>query len=101
MAYSNIQAQTYGPYTVLSVFLAMNLCTLFFTVFPVVATLPVIYGDNWYNGDDIFRLVEPIINLPLTFCVLWISPLCQSPGDKSWVIPIYPIVLYIYDLLNC
>ena len=49
---------------IFSLFLASTLWTLVMTVFPVLVDLPQnLYKPHygWYNGDDIVRLLEPIV----------------------------------------
>ncbi|KAL2919728.1 hypothetical protein HK105_200642 [Polyrhizophydium stewartii] len=50
--------------------LGSNLVTLVFTVFPVLVTLPDIDKRGWYVGDDVVRLLEPIVSLPFQLLIL-------------------------------
>ncbi|XJO70908.1 hypothetical protein BDV3_000515 [Batrachochytrium dendrobatidis] len=66
-------------------FLAANLVTLLFTIIPVVINFPSITSDNpgWYAGDDIIRLLEPIISMPLQFFILLESAIFIKHLDKN------------------
>lgn len=49
---------------VMSLFLASSLWTLFMTAFPVMVDLPEdLYSKHygWYVGNDIVRLLEPVV----------------------------------------
>ncbi|KAI9009561.1 hypothetical protein BC832DRAFT_551776 [Gaertneriomyces semiglobifer] len=54
---------------ILSLLLALNLCTFLLTLVPVVVELPGI-RPPWYVGNDVLRLLEPIIALPLYLAIL-------------------------------
>ncbi|RKO87335.1 hypothetical protein BDK51DRAFT_17426 [Blyttiomyces helicus] len=57
-----------NPRTVLLLLLAGNLFTLVFTVFPVLVNLPDI-RQGYYDGNDIIRLLEPLVSTPLAFAL--------------------------------
>lgn len=63
--------------TILQLFLFTNLWTLLLTVVPVLISIPsneYYRGHpNWYTGNDIIRLIEPIGGLPLNFYIFWNS----------------------------
>jgi hypothetical protein len=54
-------------------FILSNLFVIIFTVFPVVYRFPDIdrqvNREDWYGYDDIIRLLEPIIALPLQILI--------------------------------
>ncbi|KAJ3052990.1 hypothetical protein HK097_005256 [Rhizophlyctis rosea] len=63
---------------ILSLFLLSNFITLVFTVFPVLVDLPNVRRDGWYVGNDIIRLLEPIVVFPLQFAILYESGIFWS-----------------------
>ncbi|TPX69266.1 hypothetical protein SpCBS45565_g02605 [Spizellomyces sp. 'palustris'] len=83
---------------VLSLLLATNLCTLIFTVIPVLVELPNIKG-NWYVGNDVIRLLEPIVAMPLYFAVILESGIFSrgSTKEKYLVGTLFMISAAIYQ----
>lgn len=70
---------------ILLLFAASHLVTLVLTVIPVVADLPAIDQRGWYVGEDIIRLVEPLVILSLSFWIMWESPVCQTRSQDAFV----------------
>lgn len=67
----------------LGLLLAQSVWTLIMTVLPVVLELPTVAGSphkGWYVGDDVIRFLEPLLTLPLTFALLYESPLFWEHG---------------------
>ncbi|KAJ1344843.1 hypothetical protein BSLG_000358 [Batrachochytrium salamandrivorans] len=59
--------------------LTSTIITLFFVTFTIFATLPNIptRRPGWYVGNDILRLLEPIVSLPFQFFILLESGIFQ------------------------
>ncbi len=76
----NNKSEIINVQRIFSLFLGLNLATLVLTVIPVVTSLPSLRSDGWYTGDDIIRLAEPLITLPLSFLILWEAPLIHRPN---------------------
>ncbi|KAH6601293.1 hypothetical protein BASA61_002063 [Batrachochytrium salamandrivorans] len=59
--------------------LTSTIITLFFVTFTIFATLPNIptRRPGWYVGNDILRLLEPIVTLPFQFFILLESGIFQ------------------------
>ncbi|KAI9104782.1 hypothetical protein DFS34DRAFT_213072 [Phlyctochytrium arcticum] len=64
---------------VLSLLVITSLATLVFTVVPVLVELPAIRAP-WYVGNDILRLLEPIVAMPLYFLVVLESGVFGHPS---------------------
>ncbi|KAI8821318.1 uncharacterized protein EV422DRAFT_37713 [Fimicolochytrium jonesii] len=69
-SYSDKAPVTSSPTSVLWLLLASNICTLLFTIVPVLLDFPALKGPQWYVGDDVVRLVEPFVAVPLMFALV-------------------------------
>ncbi|KAI8803723.1 hypothetical protein BJ742DRAFT_489663 [Cladochytrium replicatum] len=81
-------SSTARPLIVMSLILTTNILTLVLTVIPVVTDLGPIIKPSYYHGDDIIRLLEPLITLPLVLLILVHSNVFSSasPPNRSTVV---------------
>jgi hypothetical protein len=56
--------------SVFLLYLASNIAVLIFTGIPLFLDLPFLFQSNYYSGDDLFRIMEPLISLPLQLFLL-------------------------------
>ncbi|TPX58598.1 hypothetical protein PhCBS80983_g03032 [Powellomyces hirtus] len=81
---------------VLALLLATSLVTLVFTAGPVLFELPQMDGV-WYVGNDIVRLLEPIIAMPLYFALLVESKVFDDRRQGYIVGTVFMIFAGIYQ----
>ncbi|KAJ3298015.1 hypothetical protein HK104_011239 [Borealophlyctis nickersoniae] len=68
---------------VLALLLAANAVTFIFTLVPVLVNMKGFYRGEWYGGNDIIRLLEPIVVLPINFAILYESGIFAGhPSEK-------------------
>ena len=85
-----------------TLFLFSNLFVIILTIIPVIANLPDLKGPytGWYTGNDILRLLEPIIALPFQLFILLASPLYQNQihsKQASLVLVCFAIAAGLYQ----
>ncbi|KAI8071423.1 hypothetical protein BC940DRAFT_294424 [Gongronella butleri] len=61
-----------------------SLSILVFTVIPVVVDFPYIVLPDWFSGDTLFRLFDPLFTVPLNLLVMTRAYVIQTGGRSRY-----------------
>lgn len=72
----------YRQMRILCLLCLLSISLFFFVVLPIILNLPY-YSEPWLNVGDPWKMVDPLITLPLFYFILVTSPLYSLPSSSS------------------